>query len=268
MTDVVKKMFVKNKKAYADGRVRNIADSFISVVKKETDKEKENRPAPGEGIAPLLSNEQIVQVLADLFGAGLDTSAVTLYWCPAYLIKYPEMQRQLHEELDNVIGRERFPTVEDLTSLPLLQAAVYDLLTVTSVVPLPVPRSTTMETNIRGFRVPKDTVVFVKLWSVHRDPEDWKDPDVFHPSRFLDSADHVIYPKLLGSFLPFSGGSRKCPGEAMAVKTVSVFLGALLHSFRFTQDGLPAEYQGINLKGQYGLSLMPEKFYVKIEERH
>ena len=267
--DVVTKMFEKNKRTYADGQVRNIADSFISVVEKETEKERENHP-PGEdtlSMAPLLSDEQIVPALGDLFGAGFETSSVALYWSLAYLIKYPNIQRQLHDELDQVIGRERLPTLEDITSLPLLQATVYELLRVTSIAPLSVPRSTTTETNIRDFTIPKDTMVFVNLWSVHHDPAVWNDPDVFDPRRFLDGAGQVIDPKFLRGFLPFSGGRRKCPGEALALKTVSVFLAALLHSFRFTQDGLPAEYQGINLQGKHGLTLMPEKFYVKIEER-
>ena len=267
---VVTNMFEKNKESYADGQVRNIADSFMSVVERETEKERENRPFREDtgSMAPLLNDEQIIAVLGDLFGAGFDTSSITVYWALAYLMKYPDNQRQLHDELDQVIGRERLPTLQDIESLPLLQATVYELLRVTSIAPLALPRSTTTETVIQGFRIPKDTVVFVNLWSVHHDPKTWKDPDVFDPRRFLDEAGQVIDPKFLRGFLPFSGGRRKCPGEILALKTVSVFLGALLHSFRFTQDGLPAEYQGINLQGQPGLTLMPEKFYLKLEERH
>ena len=45
--DVTTKMFLENKQTYTEGRVRNIADSFISVVEKETMKEVEN-PHAGE----------------------------------------------------------------------------------------------------------------------------------------------------------------------------------------------------------------------------
>ena len=265
----ISQMFEKNKETYVDGQVRNIADSFVSVVEKETQKEKENRPAGEDALcmAPVLSDEQIVPVLADLFGAGFETSSITLYWGLAYLVKYPDVQRQLHDELDEVVGRQRLPTLQDIASLPLLQATVYELLRVTSLVPLALPRSTTIETSIRGFTIPKGTVVFINLWSVHRDPEAWQDPDVFDPKRFLDCTGQLIDPKFFGGFLPFSGGRRKCPGEALVLKSVTTFLGALLHCFRFTQDGLPAEYQGINLQGQYGLSLLPEKFFVRLEER-
>lgn len=265
----ITEMFEKNKENYLDGQVRNIADSFINVVERETEKEKENHP-PGEDtlcMAPVLSDEQIVPVLADLFGAGFDTSSITLHWSLAYLIKYPDIQRELHDELDQLIGRERLPTLQDIPSLPLLQATVYEVLRVTSIVALSMPRSTTAEANVREFTIPKDTVVFVNLWSVHHDPEVWKNPDVFDPRRFLDGQGQVIDPKFLDGFMPFSAGRRKCPGEVLVMKTICVFLAALLHSFRLTQDGLPAEYQGISLQGQAGLSLTPERFYVNFEER-
>ena len=99
--------------------------------------------------------------MSDLFGGGFETSSTTLNWGLAYLIKYPDIQRQLQDELDHVVGRERLPVPEDLASLPLLQATVYELMRVTSLVPLSVPRSTTTETKIRDFIIPKDTVVFV-----------------------------------------------------------------------------------------------------------
>ena len=267
--DILGKMFVKNKETYTEGQVRNIADSFINVVENKTVKEEENSPNSVNTVsmAPLLSDEQIIQAMSDLFGGGFETSSTTLNWGLAYLIKYPDIQRQLQDELDHVVGRERLPVPEDLASLPLLQATVYELMRVTSLVPLSVPRSTTTETKIRDFIIPKDTVVFVNLWSVHRDPAIWKDPDVFNPWRFLNGAGEVIDPKSFGSFLPFSAGRRKCPGEPVALKTVPVFLAALLHSFRFSQEGLPDEYQGINLQGICGLTLSPERFYVRIEER-
>ena len=64
----ITKMFEQNRDTYVGGHVRNIADSFINVVEKETEKEKEDRQ-PGEDtlcMAPVLSDEQIVPVLTCL----------------------------------------------------------------------------------------------------------------------------------------------------------------------------------------------------------
>ena len=271
VSSATKKMFLKNKETYTNGRVRNIADGFIDVLEKEAMKEKENGQNNEDTqveMAPLLNDEQIVHVLSELFGASLDTSSITIYWGLAYLIKHPEIQSQLQDELDNAVGRDRLPTLTDIPSLPLLQATVYELLRVTSVAPLAIPHSTTTETTIRDFTIPKDTMVFVNLWSLHRDPAIWEDPEVFNPRRFLNDAGELIDPKTFGGFLPFSGGRRRCPGESLALKTLPVLLASLIHSFRFSQDGLPAEYQGINVEGHFGLTLMPEKFYTLIEERN
>lgn len=265
LLDVVSQMFKKNKESYVDSRVRNIADSFLRVVKKES--EKASAEEDTVSVNPVLSDEDIISVLGDLFGAAFDTSATTLYWGLAYLIKHPDIQLQLHDELDRVIGRRRLPTLQDIPSLPLLQATVFELLRVTSALPLSVPRSTTAETNVREFIIPKDTLVFINLWSVHRNPNIWKDPDIFEPRRFLNSHGQLLEPRSLGGFMPFSVGRRRCPGETLATRAVSVFLAVLLHSFYFTQDGLPTKYQGINFQGHSGLLLAAEKFFVKIIER-
>ncbi|XP_068695896.1 cytochrome P450 1A1-like [Montipora foliosa] len=265
LLDVVSQMFKKNKESYVDNRVRNIADSFLRVVKKES--EKASAEEDTVSVNPVLSDEDIISVLGDLFGAAFDTSSTTLYWGLAYLIKHPDIQLQLHDELDRVIGRRRLPTLQDIPSLPLLQATVFELLRVTSVVPLSIPRSTTAETNVREFIIPKDTVVFINLWSAHRNPDIWKDPDIFEPRRFLNSHGQLLDPRSLGGFMPFSAGRRRCPGETLATRALSVFLAVLLHSFHFTQDGLPAKYQGINFQGHSGLLLAAEKFFVKIIER-
>ena len=269
VTEINAKMFMDNKATYTNGEVRNVADSFLGVIEKESLKMKANQTAGEDAVnmGPLFSDEQIIEAISDIFGAGFDTSSITLHWALAYLVKYPDIQHQLQEELDQVIGRQRLPSLSDLKSLPFLQATVYELLRVVSIAPLSVPRSTTTTTKLRQFTIPKDTIVFVNLWSVHRDPSTWKDPDVFNPRRFLNGEGEVIDPKFCRGFLPFSAGRRKCPGESLALSQVSAFLGALLHSFRFTQDGLPAEYQGLNLQGRCGLTLAPEPFYVRIEKR-
>ena len=72
-------MFSENKQTCTEGHVGNIADSFISVVEKETMKEVENRPAGEDtlNMAPPLSDGQIVVAMMDLFGAGFETTSAT-----------------------------------------------------------------------------------------------------------------------------------------------------------------------------------------------
>ncbi len=67
-------------------------------------------------------------------------------------------------------------------------------------------------------------MVYVSAQSMHMDPEIWG-PDVsqFKPSRWIDGSGNLITPPK-GTFLPWSGGPRICPGMKMAqVEFVATF---------------------------------------------
>jgi cytochrome P450 len=48
----------------------------------------------------------------------------------------------------------------------------------------------------------QDTVILVNLWSFHKDPNFWSDPEVFRPERFLDEKGMLIKDYTL----PFGAG--------------------------------------------------------------
>jgi cytochrome P450 len=60
------------------------------------------------------TEHQIISVCADLFTAGTETTASTVGFALRYLIKYPEIQDKVREELHRVIGKERPPSMEDV----------------------------------------------------------------------------------------------------------------------------------------------------------
>jgi len=65
--------------------------------------------------------------------------------------------------------------------------------------------------EFRGFTIPKGTVVIPNLWSVHRDPAVWEEPDSFRPGRFLDAEGKL---QRIESFMPFGiGRPRPCPAH-------------------------------------------------------
>ncbi|KAG6551007.1 hypothetical protein Mapa_007240 [Marchantia paleacea] len=64
--------------------------------------------------------------LQDLRVDGSETSASSVCWAMAELMKYPKLLEKAEEELDAVIGRERLVEEEDIDKLPYLRTVVYE----------------------------------------------------------------------------------------------------------------------------------------------
>ncbi|KAA0192550.1 Cytochrome P450 CYP3213C, partial [Hyalella azteca] len=167
----------------------------------------------------------------DIFTAASEITSITLRWLILYMIKHPEIQRKIQAEIDSVVPRDRLPGLDDRPSLSYLEATLYEVERLVSVVPLLVPHCATQDIEVNGFHVPKGTVLMGHAGSCHGDPQVWQRPDEFYPPHFLDE-NGKFCPKKNG-FIPFSIGRRVCPGENLARQTMFLFGSALLQTFMF-----------------------------------
>ena len=71
----------------------------------------------------------------------------------------PSAQRKAQLELDTVIGSDRLPTVEDISSLPYIQAILMEVSRWAPVLPLGVPHSVIVDDEYQGYSIPKGTIV-------------------------------------------------------------------------------------------------------------
>lgn len=92
--------------------------------------------------------------------------------------------------------------------------------------------STTRDTSLNGFYIPKGRCVFVNQWQINHDQKLWDDPSVFRPERFL-TADGTINKALGEKVILFGLGKRKCIGETIARLEVFLFLAILLQQVEF-----------------------------------
>nr|XP_056707853.1 cytochrome P450 1B1-like [Euleptes europaea] len=200
-----------------------------------------------------LAGDCVEGTLTDLFGAGQDTTSTALAWVLLLLLKHPALRRQLQGDLDRVVGRARLPAAADRAALPRLEAFLYEALRYSSFVPLTIPHATTADVLLGGFRIPKDTVVFVNQWSVNHDPLRWKDPHVFDPARFLDAGQQALDRDLACRVLLFSLGQRRCIGDQLAKLQLFLFTAILLHQCDLQAN--PAER--LTMDCEHGLALKP-----------
>ena len=169
--------------------------------------------------------------------AGMDTSAISVEWAMAELVRNPRVQKKAQEELDLVIGMEDIVKETDFSRLPYLQCIVKEALRLHPPTPLMLPHKATEDVKIGGYNIPKGTVVHVNVWAIARDPTIWKDPLTFRPERFLE--EDVDIKGHDYRLLPFGAGRRVCPGAQLGLNLVELMLARLLHQFSwFPPEGL------------------------------
>lgn len=211
------------------------------------------------------SEPQLIQLLGDLLGAGMETSAQTLQWLLLYVASSPDVQAQIHEELDRVVGRDRQPEMEDLPQLPYLEATILETQRLCSLVPLGAPHGTTQAMELDGFLIPQNTMVMALLWFVSSDDTFWgADANQFNPQRFLDeNGSRKATPD---AFLPFSAGRRMCPGDDLARRELFLFASAIFQQFSI----LPAEgaKEALNMAPDMGFTLTPQPFKIQAVSRN
>lgn len=88
---------------------------------------------------------------------------------------HPEIQARAHEELDRVIGRDRWPTFEDEMNLPYIRAIIKEVLRVHSPFWNATPHCSDNDFTYKGMFIPANTVVLLNCYSLHHNEERYPD---------------------------------------------------------------------------------------------
>ncbi|KAL4658777.1 cytochrome P450 1A1-like [Arapaima gigas] len=238
----VQKIVTEHYKSYDKNNIRDITDSLIDHCNDRKLDENSNVQ---------VSDEKIVTIVNDLFGAGFDTISTVLSWAVLYLVTYPQIQEKLHQQLRENVGMDRTPSLADRPKLPLLEAFILELFRHTSFVPFTIPHCTTKDTALSGFFIPRDTCIFINQWQINHDPTMWNKPSTFSPERFLSSNSTEVNKLMAEKVLVFGLGKRRCIGENIGRAEVFLFLAILLQRLRFHE--LPG--QTLDMTPEYGLTM-------------
>ncbi|EGY23556.1 cytochrome P450 1A2 [Verticillium dahliae VdLs.17] len=158
-----------------------------------------------------------------IFIAGGNTTWSTLQACVLFLTKYPNVQRRIQEELDEVVGPDRLPTFDDRPRLQYLDRFIKEVLRCLPLNPLVIPHRSLAEDVYNGMRIPKGSIVFANASAMASDPTVYDRPALFEPDRYLRGE-----PESPGNF---GFGRRKCPGNHLALASVQIFVATLMSAF-------------------------------------
>ncbi|XP_071790637.1 cytochrome P450 2U1-like [Asterias amurensis] len=224
--------------------IRDFIDAYLNEIRRRS----------SDGQTSPFTEDNLTWVIADLFAVGTETTALTLRWALLYMIAHPGVQCRVQEELDEVVGRARMPSMEERPRLNYTRAVISEIQRIRYIAAITVPRATTEDTKLYGYDIPKGTTVMPVMWAVMHNAKTWPEPDQFRPERFLDERGQY---RKHEHFLPYGTGRRMCPGERLASMEVFLFFTHLLHQFNFT---LPLGAPEPSLKGRMGITLAPEPF--------
>ncbi len=201
-----------------------------------------------------MSDKQLRDEVMTVFGAGHETTAVTLTWAFYVLSQHPEVEAKLHQELDTVLGG-RLPTFEDLPKLTYTEKVIKETMRL-----YPPAWSVTREPIVPvrladKYELKKGEPLMVNIYGIHRDERYFPDPLRFDPERWTPENEKKMHRY---QYFPFGAGPRICIGNSFAMMEARLVLATLAQRFRLTlaPEQIVAPKRVFTLRPRYGMKMI------------
>lgn len=200
-----------------------------------------------------ITDLQVCNEVSNLFAAGYEVTAYSLAFTLYLISQYPDIETRLFAELDRVLDQRQI-TFDDLEHLQYLEQIIKEGMRLFPVAAMLArqaiaPVTLTDPTTGSEHTIPKNSVIFIAPWVLHRRPDVYPNSLHFDPDRFSpeNSADRSKM-----AYLPFSGGPRSCIGQGFAMMQMKINLAMILQRYRLT----PVE--GYQLQPVFNFNTRPQ----------
>jgi len=191
-----------------------------------------------------MTDTELRDQLMTLLLLGHETTASALTWA-FYWIHHspPQVLERLQGEID---AADADP--DRLAQLPYLNAICKESLRVYPIALISQPRTVKAPIALESYQFEPGTILVPCIYTAHRHPQTYPQPDQFQPDRFLERK-FTPY-----EFLPFGGGVRSCIGAAFSLYEMKLILATILSCYHLalanTGDVKPA---------RRGITFVPSK---------
>lgn len=134
-----------------------------------------------------MSYDEVVFLGAVLMDAGGETASSYLQSFVLAMLSFPDAQNKAQDEIDRIIGNDRFPALKDYDNLPYLRALIDEVHRYRPILPIGLPRIATQDLGYKDYVLPKGSMLVLNAWGLFHNPELYDAPDVFRPERYLES---------------------------------------------------------------------------------
>jgi len=203
-----------------------------------------------------MTDAQVRDEAMTIFLAGHETTANALAWTWYLLSGAPEIEQQLHEEVDRVLAG-RTPTVADLPRLQVVERVITESMRLYPPAWI-IGRRAIGEYGVGGYTLPPRTIVLLSPYVLHRDARFFAEPDRFMPARWTPEFRQTLAPF---AYVPFGGGTRRCIGESFAWMELVLVTAAIAQRWRLRLvPGHPVVPQPVvTLRMKHGLRMTAER---------
>ncbi|XP_060799046.1 cytochrome P450 3A30-like [Neoarius graeffei] len=172
-----------------------------------------------------LTDEEIISQSFIFILGGFETTSTTLTNLLYNLTINPDCMSKLVDEIDTTFPHGAPVTYDALMKLEYLEMAINESMRLLPTAPR-LERVCKKTTELNGVTIPKETVIVIPAYVLHRDPQLWESPEEFKPERFGHGNDISPY-----MFMPFGLGPRNCVGMRFALMIMKVGIVKLLQNF-------------------------------------
>jgi cytochrome P450 len=185
-----------------------------------------------EGESTGMDDQQIRDEVLTIFLAGYETVANALTWTWYCLSQNPEVEAELHAELDRVLSGRR-PTLQDYPELRYTEQVFAEAMRLFPPA-WAMGRMSTQAVTLGPYRIPPGAHFFFSQYIMQRTAEYFPDPLRFDPNRHTQEA-RAARPRF--TYFPFGGGGRQCIGESFAWMEGVMSIASIASRWRMTYAG-------------------------------
>jgi cytochrome P450 len=197
-----------------------------------------------------MTDRQLRDEVMTLFLAGHETTANLLSWTWYLLAKNPDVEANVHHELENVLAG-RPASAADVPNLTYTGQVLLETMRLYPPA-YALGRESIEECTIGGYRLPAGTTVIMSQYVMHRDARYFEQPEEFDPDRWSGGLLKRL-PKYV--YFPFGAGPRMCIGNTFAMLEAMLVVATVVPRFHFSLAPLPpvVPFPSVTLRPRAGI---------------